>query len=161
MFTIVYRYDIFELTIVYIAYGKGNTVMKESAVSHLPEAELDVMIAIWSLWSGRGIYIGNVMKALEEKHPCSRATVHVLVERLAKRGFLRMDSDPDRRSAKIVFPLVSEEEYRAVQSQSLIAKLCGGSWKALVASLIDTASITDKDVDEIKAMLEKAQEGKK
>lgn len=52
-------------------------------------------------------------------------------------------------------PLVSEKDYRQRESVGFLRRLCGGSVKNLVASLSDAGALTEQDIDELRAFLDR------
>ena len=52
-------------------------------------------------------------------------------------------------------PLVSERDYRQRESVGFLRRLCGGSVKNLVASLSDAGALTEQDIDELRAFLDR------
>ncbi|MGN0106852.1 MAG: BlaI/MecI/CopY family transcriptional regulator, partial [Hominilimicola sp.] len=75
-----------------------------------------------------------------------------LLTRLIERGFLKGGM---RGKNKIFEPLVSETEYLALESASLLRKLRGrGSITELVTALYDTNEISEKDIEELDAFIE-------
>lgn len=116
----------------------------------LPDAELDVMRVIWH--SERALCASEITSALNKAdgRNWKTATTHVLLGRLCDRGYLSTDKSEyvHRYTA-----LVTEEEYRKIESKSFLKRICGGSVKHMIASLIDADSISDEDIDELSDIL--------
>ena len=127
--------------------------MNTEKTTRLPDAELDVMLVIWKL--DRPAKIIDIFDGLKEFHPLSKSAIHTLVDNLLKREFIRIDYTDEKQSCKLITPLVSEEEYRTSEAGSFIRRLCGGKWQTLIAALVDTNEISDGDLDEIAALLNK------
>ena len=125
----------------------------KKAIARLPDAELDIMLVLWQLpVPARVIDLYNGLRPIR---PCTRPTIHNLLDRLEERGFVKMEIHACSQPYKLITPLISEEEYRAVESRSFLQKLCRGRWQSLIAALIDTDEISADDLDEISAILEK------
>lgn len=120
-------------------------------ISRIPEAELDIMIALWQ--SGEPMKVSDICNAIQVVRKCSKAAVHTLIERLSKRGFVKIEHVEASLPYKLIHPLVTQEEYRTAESETLIDKLCHGKWQPLIASLYDSGKLTEADIDEITAML--------
>ena len=58
-------------------------------------------------------------------------------------------------TANLYTPLVSEKDYRQRESVGFLRRLCGGSVKNLVASLSDAGALTEQDIDELRAFLDR------
>ncbi len=116
----------------------------------LPDAELDVMRVIWH--SERPLCASEITSVLNKTdgRNWKTATTHVLLGRLCDRGYLSTDkSEYVHRYTAIVI----EDEYRKIESKSFLKRICGGSVKHMIASLIETDSITDEDIDELSEIL--------
>ncbi len=118
---------------------------------HIPDAELDIMRLLWQF--DRPARVSDIYWGLRDIRPCSKPAIHTLLERLAKRGFVHLETVEGSIPYKLITPLVEEADYRASQSETFLEKLCRGKWQTLVATLVDTGKISDKDLDEISELL--------
>ncbi len=118
-------------------------------IRRLPDAELAVMQALWTLdGPGTRAQIGS---GLGEGRGMAPTTLLTLLSRLAERGFVAVDRS--ERSA-LYTPLVSREEYLAAQSRSFIDKLCGGKVSVLAAALCDSG-LSREEIAELRGLLER------
>lgn len=126
-------------------------------IKKIPETELEIMQVIWS--SKTPITTTEIKKKLEEKRPWSQGAVQSLLSRLTDKGFLKGGMAGKN---KIFEPLVGEKDYLAVESSSFLSKIRGRSTiTELVTALYDTNELSDKDIEELDAFLEKVKkEGK-
>mgnify|MGYP001630746490 CR=1 FL=1 len=93
------------------------------AVKKLPDAEFQVMKAIWGM--APPVTSASVMEALPpEQAGWKSQTVVTLLSRLQKKGFLRSEKPGKERE---YFPTVTQEEYLQVETQSLVRKFGGTS----------------------------------
>ncbi len=124
----------------------------------LPDAELDIMRVIWH--SERSLCASEITHILndEDGRGWKTATAHVLINRLEERGYISADKSGyvHRYTA-----LVTEEEYRKIESKSFLKRICGGSVKHMIASLIDTDTISEEDLDEIAGILDGKRKGRR
>lgn len=117
-------------------------------LERLPDAELDVMQALWRL----GEYpaaTGALMEALPGKR-WQPATLIKLLSRLEERGFVRREKEG---RANRYTPLVDRESYLAWESRSFLQRLHGGSLPSLVAALMDSKAISQRDLEELEDIL--------
>lgn len=114
---------------------------------HLPEAELEIMQAIWSLEAPVTAAAVQQNTAREWK----ATSVLTFLSRLCDRGFLSCRKEGRQN---YYTPLVSRESYLQRESRSFVQRLCGGSVKNLVASLSDAGALTEQDIDELRAFLD-------
>lgn len=134
-----------------------NNTNTTGKIARIPDAELDIMLILWENMTESGEYapskIIDVYNGMKEVRPCTRSAIHSLLERLRDRGFVRIDLVDAPTPYKLITPIVTESEYREAESENFVQKLCRGSRKTLIATLIETGKITDEDIGEISAML--------
>ncbi len=128
---------------------------QDRKIPRLPDAELDIMLVLWKY--DRPVKIIEIYNDLQSIRPCTKSAIHTLVEHLQQRGFIQIEFSEDKRSHKLITPLVSEDAYRAVEANSFVDKLCGGKWQKLIAALVASDKLSDEDMDEIATLLEKRE----
>ncbi|MBQ7500156.1 MAG: BlaI/MecI/CopY family transcriptional regulator [Clostridia bacterium] len=135
-----------------------NTENKPGTV-HIPDAELEVMQALWQ--SDKPLLIADIVRNIEKSHKCTKASVHILCDRLAKRGFVSIELVDDGPVAyKKVTALMTENRYRAFEADNIVNKVFRGSWKNLMASLIDAGTISGEELKEISEIVNGRNKGK-
>ncbi|MBR4933813.1 MAG: BlaI/MecI/CopY family transcriptional regulator [Clostridia bacterium] len=112
----------------------------------LPEAELEIMLTLWR--EGRAMSAGEITKSAAKGW--KSATVHVLLDRLAEKGFVSCDKSSFKH---LYSPIVSEENYRGGETSTLLSRFFEGSAKKMIASFISADSLSDEDLDELTAMI--------
>lgn len=117
-------------------------------LERLPDAELEVMQAMWQV-GNYPVTSAQLMEKLSGRH-WRLPTLLKLLSRLEERGFV--ESEKEGRSNRY-YPLVDEREYLAAESGRFFQKLHGGSLPSLVAALVESRSITPDDVAELEAIL--------
>lgn len=113
----------------------------------LPDSELEVMKALWA--SGPDTSRAELEEALAPLGLASN-TVNTYLTRLQEKGFVKA-----KRDGKLnrYTPLVSQEDYRAFDSRSILTKLYDSSPRKFVAALAK-GGLTEKDVEELRALLD-------
>lgn len=117
-------------------------------LERLPDAELEVMQAMWQV-GNYPVTSAQLMEKLSGRH-WRLPTLLKLLSRLEERGFV--ESEKEGRSNRY-YPLVDEREYLAAESGRFFQKLHGGSLPSLVAALVESRSITPDDVAQLEAIL--------
>lgn len=117
----------------------------------LPDAELDVMIVLWEI--GRPALASEIHRELSKRRRSSKTAVHVLLDRLSAKGYVRLDTVDAPVPYKLASPLISRDEYRSAASESFISKVFAGRWQSLIANLVDSGRITDGDIEEIERII--------
>ena len=106
------------------------------------------MKVIWE--SGRTLSTSELKASLEEQRPWNVSALQTLLNRLIDRGFLESYKEGKNR---FYTPLVAEQEYLAVENRAFLDKVNNHSVTKLVASLYDSHSITEEDLDELAAFI--------
>ena len=127
----------------------------ERRIPRLPDAEVDIMMVLWN--HDRPLKVLEIANELKPIRPCTKSAIHTLVESLHKRGFISIEYSSDKRSYKMISPLVSEDEYRTAEADSFIDRLCGGKWQKLIAALTESEKLSKGDIVELKQLLEKKE----
>lgn len=113
----------------------------------LPDAELEVMQAVWSLEPP--VTAAQVQQNVPSDWKAT--SVLTFLSRLCDRGFLSCEKEGRQN---LYMPLVTREAYLQRESRSFVERVCGGSVKNLVASLSDAGALTENDLDELRAFLD-------
>ena len=121
----------------------SNTIRK------LPDAELEVMQAIWSCTPP--VSRSDIDALLKNTHPMALTTLLTLLTRLSEKGFVQIEKVG--RSSKY-YPLVSKQEYLADQGKRFFNKLCGGSLSTFANALCDSG-LTKDELAKLRSLLER------
>lgn len=113
----------------------------------LPDAELEVMQAVWSLEPP--VTAAQVQQNVPSDWKAT--SVLTFLSRLCDRGFLSCEKEGRQN---LYTPLVTREAYLQRESRSFVERLCGGSVKNLVASLSDAGALTEQDIEDLRAFLD-------
>lgn len=119
-------------------------------LTRLPDAELQVMQAVWSLPAPA--QTGAIRVKLEEARPWNLSALQTLLSRLVDRGFLSTAKESRQRSYT---PLVTEREYLAFENRPYLSGR-RGALPDLVAALYESHSLTRSDLEELRAYLDSA-----
>jgi len=112
------------------------------------EAELEIMKVIWGAGEPvTSLYIG---KKVEEKG-WKKTTIATFLTRLVEKGALVA-----QKQGKLYYytPEISEREYRRSQTKNLIKTLYNGSVREFAVSFFEEQKLSDKDIEELKAIFE-------
>jgi BlaI family transcriptional regulator, penicillinase repressor len=113
---------------------------------HLTKCELEVMNVVWDKGATS---VQDVVDSLER--PLAYTTVMTTLKILdEKRGAVRKTK---QGRAYIYEPAVAREDVRRSMAGELTETLFSGSLKSLVLSLMDPKSVSDADVQELKAAI--------
>ena len=115
----------------------------------LPDAELEVMKALWAL-GDYPAHTGELAAKLDKDWKAP--TLLKLLSRLEERGFVA-GSKEGRTNAYT--PLVKEADYLASESRSFLERVHGGSLSSLMAALYPETKLTKEDEAALERILEK------
>lgn len=118
-------------------------------IRRLPDAEQEVMQAIWACQSP--VARTDIENILFKEHPMAMTTLLTLLTRLSEKGFITITKN-GRRS--YYTPLISQEDYLASQSKTFFEKLCGRNISTFAAALCDSG-LTKEELAELREMLER------
>ena len=127
--------------------------MAPKPTAQLPDAELDIMQILWQ--HSEPTAAAEIYRDLQGIRPCTKPAVYILIDRLAAKNFVSVDTPG---GVKTVSALVSEQEYGTFASENFVSKICRGSWKRLIANLVDAGQLSEKDLDEIAAILNRKED---
>lgn len=113
----------------------------------LPDAELEVMQAIWSLEPP--VTAAAVQQRVNKEWKAT--SVLTFLSRLCDKGFLSCEKEGRQN---YYMPLITREAYLQRESTSFVKRLCGGSVRNLVASLSDAGALTEQDIEDLRAFLD-------
>ena len=117
----------------------------------LPDGELEVMQALWSLEAPAPR--AAVEAAMAQVRPLAQTTLLTLLTRLAEKGFVRIEK---QGRSSVYTPLVSRADYQARQSRRFVDQLFGGSMSAF-ASALTASGIPREDLNELRRLLEEGR----
>lgn len=113
----------------------------------LSDAELDVMLAIWQ---NRPPVLRSDLEEQLRSHNWADTTLLTLLSKLVEKGYLSLERQGRRN---LYTPLVSERDYRSWASRSFLGKMYQFSISRMVASLVESRDLTDRDLAELEEFI--------
>lgn len=118
-------------------------------MKRLPDTELEVMKALWSL--------GTDVPRLALDHALasfqwSRNTINTYLTRLAEKGFVSVHRDG---KSNLYTPLISREEYLSFDSRSVLKRLYGSPRNFMAALARD--GLDRQEVEDLRTFLEQLE----
>ena len=118
-------------------------------MKRLPDTELEVMKALWSL--------GTDVPRLALDHALvsfqwSRNTINTYLTRLAEKGFVSVHRDG---KSNLYTPLISREEYLSFDNRSVLKRLYGSPRNFMAALARD--GLDRQEVEELRTFLEQLE----
>ena len=100
------------------------------------------------IWEHEPITSGELSKLAEQKLNWKKTTSFTVIKRLSERGIIQNQKG-------IVTSLISKEEFFARHSEQYVEDTFGGSLPAFLAAFSTRRKLTDKEIDEMKSLIEK------
>ena len=120
----------------------------------LSQSEWKVMECLWT----RGPRtLMQMVKELEVTAGWSASTIKTLVGRMTAKGHIRYEEEG---RARLYFPCLTREEAAGRETESLLRRAYKGKLGLLVNTMVDRQKLSDQELEELYAILDKAKEGR-
>lgn len=106
------------------------------------------------LWARSPQTITELTAVLRAETGWSKNTVITMLSRLETKGAVRYE--PGGR-ARRYFPAVQREDAALAETESFLSKVYGGSLGLMVSSLVESHALSEEDLAELAAILERAE----
>lgn len=122
------------------------------AISKLPDSELEIMEAIWTLYEeeGKPVTASMTVKRFPALTRRKLTTVLTLINRLVARGFLSVEK---AGRANCYTPLVDVHEYRQLFTEDFLHRMYLDEPMELLLNVIQSSSLTHENIMELKSAL--------
>ena len=104
------------------------------------------------LWEHEPVSRAELAKICEEQLGWKATTTYTVVKRLCDRGVLTIDNN-------LISALVSKEEAQLAEIDGFVEEKFEGSLPAFFAAFTKRKSISQKDLEEIRRMIDSFEEG--
>lgn len=125
--------------------------MKEKTVT-LSAGEWQVME---KLWDHSPQTVMELVRTLAPDTGWSKSTIVTMVGRLEAKGAIQYD---EGRKARLYSPAITRQQAALQETESLLKRIYRGSVGMMVSTLADGRGLTQADIDDLSAILEKAKE---
>ena len=107
-----------------------------------------------TLWQRQPRTLAELVAALDTETGWSRATIFMMLKRLIAKGAVTMDDSGrfQHYSAAITYSDVEPGE-----TEAFLSKVYGGSVGMMVSNLVDRGTLSEQDIQELKAILDAAE----
>ena len=106
------------------------------------------------LWAHEPIKSKELVALCREKLGWKPTTTYTVLKRLSERGVLKNENT-------VVTSLVSKDEVQAAEVNELVEKTFEGSLPAFIAAFTRGRKLSDKEIDEVQAMIDAYRDAKK
>ena len=105
------------------------------------------------LWDQPPMTIMELTTALRDDTGWTKNTVITMLSRLEAKGAVRHEEGV---RAKQYYPCLVREDAAQAETESFLGKVYGGSLGLMMSALVDSRRLTEADIAELSAILEKA-----
>ena len=122
----------------------------------LPESELDIMLVLWNHTPPMNRM--EIEKVINTKKNLAPTTILSLLARLEAKNFVEVTK---QGKMNLYTPLVSQSDYQAHESQSVLEKLYGNSLKKFVTSLYQGKKVSPEEIQDLSDFLKELEDREK
>ena len=119
----------------------------------LPESELDIMLVLWNHTPPMNRM--EIEKVINTKKSLAPTTILSLLARLEAKNFVEVTK---QGKMNLYTPLVSQSDYQAHESQSVLEKLYGNSLKKFVTSLYQGKKVSSEEIQNLSDFLKELED---
>lgn len=106
------------------------------------------------LWERAPRTITELTAALKEETGWSKNTIITMLARLEAKGAVRYETG---ERAKQYYPAVDRKDAARAETESFLGKVYGGSLGLMMSAMVESRQLTEADIAELTAILEKAE----
>jgi len=106
------------------------------------------------LWDESPLTIGGMVDALRIDTAWTKATVNIMLSRLADKGAVRIDATGRR---KLFYPLLVRDEAVRQEARNTLSKIKTGGLGLLVSTMARECELSDAEIDELYRVLKEGR----
>ncbi|MHC1769646.1 MAG: BlaI/MecI/CopY family transcriptional regulator [Verrucomicrobiia bacterium] len=116
-------------------------------------AEWEIMNVAWDC---APVPASDIVERLHQKKGWHARTTRTLIDRLVRKGALRIKQDGKRF---LFFPKITKEQCVRNESRSFQERVFGGQGAAMLIHMVSQTTFTPEEIKELQRILEGKQEG--
>lgn len=122
---------------------------------NLTDGEWNIMEC---LWEEAPRTVAQLAKYLKESVGWAKSTSITMVTRMEAKGLVYFK---DGGKAKLYYPAVRREDAVTQETRNFLSKVYRGSVSLMMSAMVESQELSQEEIDELYAILEKAEEVKK
>lgn len=99
------------------------------------------------IWKHEPMTTGQLIKICADELEWKRTTTYTVLKKLCDKGIFKMEES-------VVTAVISRGEFEAMQSEQFVEENFKGSLPAFLAAFTTRRKLTDKEIDEMKNLIE-------
>lgn len=123
---------------------------------HMAELQLGVIEARFAdmIWEREPVTSSELVKLAADAFTWKRTTTHTVLKRLCDKGLFQNNNGT-------VTSVLSRTQFYSMQSRQYVENTFDGSLPAFIAAFTRGGTLTPEDADEIRRMIDQAEEGQR
>lgn len=121
------------------------------------EKQISLSAGEWKLmkqlWTHSPMTIMELTAAMREETNWTRNTVITMLSRLETKGAVRYEQG---ERAKMYYPVLEQRDAARTETESFLDKVYGGSLGLMMSAMVESRGLTETDIAELSAILERA-----
>ena len=111
------------------------------------DSEMKIMELVWA---NEPVSAKQLSIMAAEEIGWNKNTTYTVVKKLEAKGYIRRDEP-----GFVCTSLISRADVERSETRGLVERIFGGSKKALFSALLEDETLTDAELEELRAMIEK------
>ncbi len=132
--------------------NQGKRGRRKKRVAELTEAEWAVIEVVWER---QPCAAGTVQEALVATRDWSYATVKITMDRMVKKGFLKVTKV---RNLQLFSPMIDKVAARRSELHRMLTRAFDGALTPMMQFLVDHEGISPEDAQRLRELADKAEE---
>ena len=108
------------------------------------------------LWDESPLTIGSMVAALKDDTAWTKATINIMLNRLAEKAAVRIDATGPR---KLFYPLLTRDDAVRQEARNALSKIRTESIGLLVSTMAQDCAMSDAEIDELYRILKEGRKG--
>ena len=104
------------------------------------------------LWENEPVGSGALVQLCRDRLGWKPTTTYTVIKRLSERGVLKNEN-------AVVTSLISKEQAQNAEIEELVEKKFEGSLPAFIAAFAKNRKLSEKEINEVQAMIDRFREG--
>lgn len=100
------------------------------------------------IWSNEPMTTKELVIACQNELEWKRTTTYTVLKKLCEKGIFKTEES-------VVTSIISKDEFYSIQSEQFIDETFSGSLPAFIAAFTKRKNLSEKEVEEIKSMIDK------
>ena len=136
------------------ASRKTKKGRRKKVTAELTEAEWEIMSVVWEK---EPCAAGTVQEALAKSRDWAYATVKITMDRMVKKGFLKINKI---RNLQLFHSCISEVEARRGELRKMLKRAFSGALTPMLKFLIEHEGLSKKEAAQLRELVKKAEKRK-